>query len=431
MALNKSLLQVLSSGLEMSERKSVGTAESGFFSQWDWSRSSWSGFKVNQQIALQNDTVWACVKLISEAVSTLPLGLYERASDGSRKIATNHRLYDLLHNEPNGRMSAVSFWQATVASMLLWGNAYAEIERVGTRITSLEFRDPARIRVRVVDGRLAYAYAPPAGPERQIAPGNILHVRAFTLDGEMGVSAIQYGYNSIASAMASDKAADETFRDASRATGIVKMDSVLQSRQRQEIREHVKKVASEGGVYVLEKGAGFESLRFNPADAELLASRSFSVETICRWFRVPPVMIGHGDKQSSWPTSTEAQGALFLRYVLRSLIAGIEQEIRRTLLTPAERLRYFAEFSIEGLLRGDTATRSAFYATALQNGWMCRDDVRRLENLPSIPGGDVFTVQSNLLPIEQLGKAPPPAAAPTVQDALKTWLGIVETKETP
>lgn len=419
--LNKSLASVLAMGV-----KSIGTAESGFLSRWGWRRESWSGMPVNQQTALTNDTVWACVKLLAESVSTLPLGLYKRQPDGSRVSASDHRLYDILHNEPNKRMSAVSFWQAIVGSMLLWGNGYAEIERIGARITSLEFLDPSRMAVkRGASGELEYHYTDLDSAQREIPASRMFHVKAFTLDGEMGVSAIQYGYNSIGSAMATDKASDETFKNSARATGIVTMDHAFKPGQRDEVRDHVKKVDREGGVYVLEKGAGFESLRFSPVDSELLASRSFSVETICRWFRVPPVMIGHGDKQSSWPTSTEAQGALFLRYVLRSLILGVEQEIRRSLLTPGERLSYFAEYSIEGLLRGDSAARSAFYNTALQNGWMSRNEVRRLENLPPVEGGDILTVQSNMISLDMLGKTPESA---NVRDALKNWLELA-TKE--
>lgn len=420
---NKSLGAVLARGV-----KSIGDAESGFLSRWGWNLESWSGVKVDQQKALTNDTVWACVRLISDAVAGLPLGLYERQRDGSRATANNHRLYDLLHNEPNSRMSAVSFWQAVVGSMLLWGNAYAEIERSGGKIISLEFMDPSRMALRRdSNGVLRYLYTGQDNVQREISRDSVFHCRAFSLDGEIGLSAIQYGYNSIGSAMATDRAADETFKNATRASGIITMNHAFKPGQRDAVRDHVKKVDKEGGVYVLEQGAGFESLRFNPVDAELLASRSFSVETICRWFRVPPVMIGHGDKQSSWPTSTEAQGALFLRYVLRSILLVIEQEIRRALLSPAERLRFFAEYSIEGLLRGDTAARASFYSTALQNGWMCRNEVRRLENLPPVEGGDILTVQSNMLALDQLGQVP--ADSSQAREALKNWLGMAPSNE--
>lgn len=414
---NKSLAAVMSRGV-----KSIGTRESGFVSRWGWSTDSWSGIRVNQQVALQNDTVWACVRKISDSVSTLPLGFYERTRDGGRKLATDHPLYDLLHNEPNARMSAVSFWQAMIASMLLWGNAYARVERVGRRITSMEFLDPSRMALRYDgNGNLQYRYTDLDQVQQVIDSASVLHIPAFSLDGEIGISAIQYGVNSIGSAIATDKAADETFKNAGRASGIITMDHAFKGTQRDEVRDHVKKVDSEGGVYVLEKGAGFESLRFNPVDAELLASRSFSVETICRWFDMPPVMIGHGDKQSSWPTSVEAQNTLFLRYVLRALIGRIEQAIRRSLLTPVERIRYFAEYSLEGFLRGDSAARAAFYTTALQNGWMTRNEVRRLENLPPVEGGDILTVQSNMISLDMLGKVP---ASDNVRDALKNWLDV-------
>lgn len=405
-------------------RKSIGEKESGFFSRWGWNIGTWSGFNINQQIALQNDTVWACVRKVSDSAATLPLGLYQRGNDGSRKAATGHPLYDILHNEPNAKMSAITFWQGMVGSMLLWGNAYAEIERTGKRITSLEFLIPDRVVLkRDTSGLLRYFYIELNRTQREIPRENMFHIPAFTMDGEVGMSAIQYGANSIGSAMATDKAADETFKEATRASGVITMDAVLTPDQRKDVREHVRTVSKQGGVYVLEKGSGFQSLRFNPADAELLASRSFSVETICRWFDMPPVMIGHGDKQSSWPTSTEAQNALFLRYVLRAVIARIEQGIRRTLLTPAERLTLFAEFSLEGLLRGDSAARAAFYTTALQNGWMTRNEVRRLENLPPVEGGDILTVQSNMIALEHLGKVPDGGG---VRDALKSWLGVPE-----
>jgi HK97 family phage portal protein len=427
---SRSLVDVIARGMSGLGAKSIGTRESGFFSRWGWSMATWSGKHITPDLALSNETVWACVRKISQTVGTLPIGVYERTADGGRAIASGHPLYDLLRNEPNARMSAVNFWQAMSASLLMWGNAYAEVKRTDNRqrVVALNFLHPERMRLWWDQGRLRYEYFDLVGTNggtgtgRPILPQDLMHVRAFTCDGEVGLSAIQYARNSIGSALAADEAADSVFKDATRASGLVTMDTILQPKQRDQIREHVKQVSREGGVYVLEKGAGFVPLRFNPLDAELLASRSFSVETICRWFDMPPVMIGHGDKQSSWPTSTEAQSILFVRYVLRACLSVIEQEIQRSLLTPAERQRNFAEFALEGLLRGDSAARAAFYASALQNGWMTRNEVRRLENLPPVEGGDILTVQSALVPLDQLGQAPAPADA-TVRTALLNWLG--------
>lgn len=428
-----SLVDVLGRGLAgVFAAKAIGEREKGFFSRWGWDWSTWSGTSVTVESALQNDTVWACTKKVSEAVATLPLGFYQKAPDGSRELATLHPLYDILHNQPNARMSAVNFWQAIVASMLLWGNGYAEIARTGdgSRVIALNFLMPDRMRTwwDRDDGRLRYEYYDPTtGRTRPIAAANVFHCKAFTLDGEVGLSAIQYGRNSIGTTLAAHEAAATTFRDATRASGIVTMDAVLNPGHREQVREHVKEVSRKGGVYVLEKGVGFTALRFNPHDAELLATMSFSVETICRWFGMAPVMIGHGDKQSSWPTSTEAQAVLFVQYVLRAIICRIEQEVRRALLTPAERLRHFAEFSVEGLLRGDSAARKDFYASAILNGWMTRNEVRRLENLPPLAGGDVLTVQSQLVPLEQIGQQPLDGAA--VRSALAHWLADALPRE--
>lgn len=426
-------LDVLARGLAGMASKSIGTRESGFFSRWGWSWESWSGKAVTVDVALQNDTVWACVCKISEAVATLPLGFYQKAADGTRQAAESHPLYEILHGQPNALMSAVNFWQPIVASMLLWGNGYAEIVRTAdrSRVIALNFLLPDRMRLwwDIETGRLQYEYFEPiTGKTRPLAAADVFHCKAFTLDGQVGLSAIQYGRNSIGSTLSAHEAAATTFRDATRATGIVTMDAVLGKEHRQQVREHVKEVNRQGGVYVLEKGAGFVPLKFNPHDAQLLATMSFGVETICRWFGMAPVMIGHGDKQSSWPTSTEAQAVLFVQYVLRAVICRIEQEIRRALLTPAERLRYFGEFAVEGLLRGDSASRKDFYASALSNGWMTRNEVRRMENLPPMPGGDILTVQSAMVPLDQLGQTPSDAAA--VRAALMNWLAA-EAKRGP
>jgi HK97 family phage portal protein len=145
----------------------------------------------------------------------------------------------------------------------------------------------------------------------------------------------------------------------------------------------------------------------------LLATRSFNIAEMCRWFRVPPFMVGHNDGTTPWGTGMEQQMIGFITFVLRPWCVRIEQGIRKSLLTPVERQRYFAEFSMEGLLRADSAARAAFYSSMTQNGIYTRDDCRRLENLP-VRGGnaDELTVQSNLLPIEKLGQALPTASPP-------------------
>ncbi|MEM7935548.1 phage portal protein, partial [Morganella morganii subsp. sibonii] len=173
-------------------------------------------------------------------------------------------------------------------------------------------------------------------------------------------------------------------------------------------------------IMVLEGGMKYNNVTMNPEAAQMLESRTFSIEEICRWFRVPPFMVGHMDKQSSWASSVEGMNMQFLTNTLRPLLVNIEQEISRCLLNDDD--DYYAEFSVEGLLRADSAGRSAYYTTSLQNGWMSRNDVRRLENLPPIDGGDIYTVQLNLTPIDQLGKDNGKNESEKLRAGIANWL---------
>lgn len=380
------------------------------------------------KVILRLSAVWACVRLLAETISTLPLGFYERMPNGERRAATEHPLYELLHNQPNADMTAQTFWEVTIASLMLRGNAFAEKMYLGTRMVALNFLDPKRVSWACkIDGAMEFRYVDEAGKSRVIPEGRMFHTLGFTTDGKMGLSVISYGASVFGSALSAQTAANSTFEKGLMPTVAFSFKNFLKKDQREELRgDFIKNVSgamNAGKPFMLEGDMTAQSIGINPTDAQLLESRSFSVEEICRWFRVPPVMVGHGDKASSWPTSTEAQGMLFLTYALRPWLTRIEQSIRRSLLSPVEKRKYFAEFSIEGLLRADSAARSAFYASALQNGWMNRNTVAKLENLPSIPGGDVYTVQSNLIPIDKLGQDP---AANNVQDALKAFLGLNE-----
>lgn len=403
----------------------IGLQDGSFWRQWAVG-TSWIGNQVTVEHALQLSTVWACVRLISETLATLPLGFYSRKMDGSREDATSHSLYEILHDQPNADMTAVVFWEAIVASMLLWGNAYVEIIRSGPTVISLHYLHPARVVVRrLYDGTIEYRYRdyPAAAVSRVIAEQDLMHIPAFTTDGLLGLSPIAYGANVMGTAIETDKASAETFSNSMRAPGLVTMDAVMKPGQREEVREHVKKVSDEGGVMVLEKGAGFQKLGFDPVSAELLKSRAWNVEEMCRWYRVDPAMIGHGGKDSNWGTGLEQKMIWFLTFTLRHWCKRIESAVRKDLLTPVERRRYFAEFALEGLLRADSSARAAFYSTMVQNGILTRDYCRGLENQPPMGGNAaVLTVQSNLMPIDSLGQAATPATA--AKNAFLAWLDL-------
>lgn len=361
-----------------------------------------SGERVNADTAMTLSAVYACVRLIAQTISTLPLNLYER-TDVGRVEANGHPLARLLRMKPNADMTAVVFWEAVVASILLQRGAYVEKRMIGTRTVSIDFIHPIRISRASGGWRILDL----DGSQREVPIDRVVYIPAFSIDGRCGKSVIEYGAEVLGSALAANKAANGTFKNGLQPTVAFKYPGTLRENQRADAREAIEKLsgASKAGKpIILEAGTDAMTIGINPKDAQLLESRGYSSDEVCSMFGVPPVMIGRGDKASSWASSSESLNTWFLQYSLRPWMRRIEMAVWDGLLTPAEQGRYYAEFAVEGLLRADTAGRTALYASALQNGWMNRNQVARLENMPPVPGGDIYTVQSNLVPIDKVGQ---------------------------
>nr|WP_314872163.1 phage portal protein [uncultured Pseudomonas sp.] len=403
--------------------KSIKLSDGGFWGQFLGGQSS-SGKRVTVDNAMQLSAVWSCVRIISTSVAGLPMGVYQREADGGRKDARDTLLYDIVHTSPNEDMTAFQFWQAMVAAMLLRGNAFAEIMRIGGRIIALDFLLPSRVDMDLDDdGRITYWYRPRKGARRQIERQDMLHIPAFSLDGRVGLSAIRYGADVFGAAMSADDAANGTFKNGLLPTVAFKVDRVLNPDQREEFRDYVKQVSgalNSGRSPVLEKGITPESIGINPVDAQLLESRGYSVEEVCRWFGVPPWMVGKTDSGSNWGTGLEQQMIAFLTFSISSITTQIQQCVNKRLLTAVERRSYYAEFSLEAFLKADSAGRSAWYSQMTQNGIMTRDECRVKENLPRHGGNaGVLTVQTNLTPIDKLGESTDGQAA---RAAMTNWL---------
>ncbi|MDI6536333.1 phage portal protein [Pantoea ananatis] len=370
----------------------------------EWFGTSSSGQVVTAEKAMRLSAVWACVRLLSESVSTLPLKIYERQPDGSRKPATNHPAYAVLCRRPNLEMTPSRFMLMVVASICLRGNAFIEKKYVGPKLVSLVPLLPQNMVVKRLDNvLLEYTYTE-SKVKRVIPVKNMMHIRGFGLDGVCGMMPMMAGRDVIGSALSVEQSAAKIFENGIQTSGFLSSESALNDDQRARLRKYMEAFTSSknaGKIMVLEGGLKYQGVTMNPEDAQMLESRSFSIAEICRWFRVPPFMVGHTEKQSSWASSLEGMNLQFLTHTLRPLLVNIEQEISRCLLDNEDEV--FAEFSVEGLLRADSAGRAAYYTSALQNGWMSRNDVRRLENLPPIEGGEIYTVQLNLTPLEQLG----------------------------
>ncbi|PVY81065.1 HK97 family phage portal protein [Cupriavidus alkaliphilus] len=386
-----------------------------------------AGVEVTPKAVMQLDAVWSCVRLISETIATLPLSMYERTSAGKR-VAPQHPLQFIIHDQPNADSTASVFWEAMVASMLLRGAGRAEKLYVSgsDQVVGLAYLDPDKL-VCTLDfntGRKKFTYPRPNGTLREIPEARIWTIPGFTLDGINGVSVIAYGAKVFGNAMAADKAAASTFSTGLLQTVYYKFQSFLNPQQRKEFRENLKGAVERGETPVMEGGSSVESVGIKPSDAQLLESRGYSVEAICRWFRVPPWMVGHTEKSTSWGTGIEQQMIGFLTFTLAPWLKRIEQAISKDLLRPIERARYYPKFAVEGLLRADSAGRAAFYGVMVDKGILTRDEVREFEERPPMGGNAaVLTVQSAMTTLDAIGAATA-GDANQARASIRAFLGL-------
>ncbi|TCU25294.1 phage portal protein [Rhizobium laguerreae] len=374
-----------------------------------------AGEDVNIDTALALSAVWACVNLLAGTISSLPLVVYRDAKDGSKEIAKDHSLYRLLHDSPNYDQTAVDFWDFMCSAIELWGNAYAQISRTGGKVVALSPIRPEFMSVRrLQSGSLQYRWTQD-GKSFVATDNEILHIRGAGGDALGGVSTLHVARNSFSMARAADKAAAGMFKNGLRPSGVLTFEEWLTKEQRDiaetKLAEKFVGAVNAGRPLVLEGGTKWEQLTINPEEAQMLETRGFSVEEICRFFGVPPFMIGHTSKSTSWGTGLEQQTLGFLQFTLRRRLKRIEQALMRQLLTPDDLARGISiEFNFEGLLRADSQGRARFYQIMTQIGAMTINEVRRLENLPPVDGGNVPRMQMQNVPITDAGNdaLPPP-----------------------
>lgn len=385
----------------------IELTDSGFWSKFNQDTNT-AGQVVNDKSVMSLSAAWACTRMISESIGTLPLHMYQR-TDGGRLSAKSHPLHYIVGISPNASSTSSAFWSAMVASMLLRGNAFAEIVRSGNRVVGMEFLHPDQIKPEFNNGLLTKIHVyKHGGLVKSLTRKSILHIPAFSLDGQWGMSAIAYGSGVFGSALAASSAANSTFEKGLSPTVALTIDRVIKKEQREAFRESMESVSGSinaGKTAVLEAGMDAKVIGIKPSDAQLLESRGFSVEEVCRWFGVDPSMVGHGQSVSNWGTGLEQKMIGFLTFTLRPILTRIEQAINKYLIPDIEQERYYAEFSIEALLRADSAGRSTFYQTMINIGAMTRDEVRELENLPKMGGNaEKLTIQQGFTTLDNIGR---------------------------
>ncbi|MGN0115030.1 MAG: phage portal protein [Acutalibacteraceae bacterium] len=377
---------------------------------------STSGKRVNERSAMQMTAVYSCVRILSEAVAGLPLHLYRYKDKGSKEKAVDHPLYFLLHDEPNTEMTSFIFRETLMTHLLLWGNAYAQIIRNGKgEVVALYPLMSNRMTVdRDDNGQLYYEYQTSSDEPKDISrkntvrlkPYDVLHIPGLGFDGLVGYSPIAMAKNAIGMSIACEEYGAKFFANGATPGGILEHPGTVKDPQR--VRDSWNSAfggsSNSNKVAVLEEGMKYTPISISPNEAQFLETRKFQIDEIARIFRVPPHMVGDLEKSSF--SNIEQQSLEFVKYTLEPWLVRWEQSINRSLLTADEKNTYFAKFNVDGLLRGDYASRMTGYATARQNGWMSANDIRELENLDRIPeeqGGDLYLVNGNMLPLEKAG----------------------------
>ncbi|MCD8109133.1 MAG: phage portal protein [Clostridiales bacterium] len=368
---------------------------------------------VSERSAMQVAAVYACVRVLAEAVAQLPLHLYRYTGEGSKEKAADHPLYFLLHDEPNPEMSSFVFRETLMTHILLWGNAYAQIIRNGKgEVVALYPLMPNRMRVdRDEHGRLYYEYTlsdddAPQIKKTILKPSEVLHIPGLGYDGLVGYSPIAVAKNAVGLTIATEEYGAKFFANGATPGGILEYPGTVKDPDK--VREAWNKGFGGSGnsnkVAVLEEGMKYTPISINPDEAQFLDTRKFQIDEIARIFRVPPHLIG--DLEHSTFSNIEQQSLEFVTYSLQPWLVRWEQGIHRVLLNENERKDYFVKFNVDGLLRGDYQSRMNGYATARQNGWMSANDIRELENLDRIPekdGGDLYLINGNMTKLADAG----------------------------
>ena len=348
---------------------------------------------VNPNTALTFSTVFACVRVIAESIATLPLFVYKR--DGNNKIkAINHPLYSLLHDAPNNECTSVSFIESLITQILLVGNGFVEIVRDNFNIVKeLHLIDSNKIRIfRDTNNTILFEYNSD-GVLITLSKSQVMHIAGLGWNGIIGLSPISMMRKQITTGLHQDNFALDFFSNGVKKVPIISHPSRLNQDAKNNLKESFRE-AWEKGIVVLEEGMKIDPITMNLSDAQFLESRRFSVEEICRIFRVPPHLIG--DLSRSTNNNIEHQSIEFVTHTIRPWCVRIEKALNSYLLNHLEKKKYYIEFNLDGLLRGDTLTRQQANQIKLNNGVLTRNEWRRQENLNEVEdeyGNDYFCSQ--------------------------------------
>lgn len=400
-----------------------------------WDRSLWqlagaqslSGEIVTEQTALTYSAVWNAVELISSTIAALPLQLYQQEGKGKR-LASDRKVFKVMHNRWNDCMTAKRGREVQIAHVLLWGNSYNEIRRDGQgEVAELWPIHPSKVTPRWINGELLYEIRLDQGGTVILPREKVLHIIGPSEDGLIGLSRIAMARKTVGLGMALETFGSRYFGAGTHPGLVLKHPGNLSPQGLKNLKEQGPLASAEAlmrshKTVVLEEGMTVEKIGIPPNDSQFLESRQFSVTEIARWFNLPPHKLK--DLTRSSFSNIESEQRSFYTDTLLPSIVDLEQAYDMQLLTDGDRMNYgrgrlYFKHSAKGILRGDVAAQSAFYSAMLDRGVLSINEVRELEDLDPIPGGDIHLVPLNMTTLENAGKPPAPKPQPALPEPVE------------
>jgi len=359
-----------------------------------------SNIDVNFDKATTITTVFACVTLLSEIVASLPLMVYRKRKDGGKDVADGHWAYELLHDKPNEFQTSFEHREMYMGHLELTGNAFDFLVRNGNgQIIEIVPLDPGKVQATFEDNgpgkvKLSYQYKRDTADEITIPTKDIWHKRGMALNRYFGVSRIEKAKEAMALALAAEGYGSKFFSNAARPSGILKVAGKLNEDQEARLKRSWQD--AQGGlegafkVALLQGDLDWKPISENNEKSQFFETREFQVQEIARLFRVPSVLIGHPDKTMTY-ASVEQLVLAFKTFTIAPIVIRLEQSMNHHILTEDDRKKgFFVQHKLENFVRADIATRYQAYEIARRNMWMSANEIRALENMDPIEGGDEF-----------------------------------------
>jgi HK97 family phage portal protein len=363
--------------------------------------------EVTEESALQLSAVWACVRLLAETVATLPVTVYRKTENG-REIAEDHWLSKLMARKVNRYQTRIEFFETMMLNLVLHGNCYAKITRIGGQIRSILPMMSSQIEVKLLpDGSIVYLYSADGNVDA-LSAESVWHVKLYG-NGIIGKSPLAFGRNMLGIAQAAEDAVTKIYANGGKPSGVLSFDRLLTTEQRAAVREKFGSLTTgtDERLLVLEQGVKFDAVSMSPQDIELLSSRKHQTDQIARWFGVPSILINQNEGTTTLGSSAAEIISTFYKINLRPYLERFESSVSTNLFTQAESEEFEFEFDFEGLLRSDIKSRFEGYRTAVAGTILTPNEVRRIEGWPRVEGGDSLLSQINMTPIEKLGQVAP------------------------